>query len=237
MSKSPWLPGVHSAPNIQTSPTVYELENRALDRPGKITDAMWGIHPWDDSVVCDLGSGTGFWIKEFQAAARHVFAVEPHGPSRLLTNIRIARNRWENASVLAGSAEKTHLARNTVDFIHARFAYFWGPGCEAGITEARRILRPGGTLLIIDNDLREGTFSRWLGRLPERYQRDPDAVDGFWGKLGFSMRTVSSSWSFDQRDDLEAVVRLELPSIAEEILGEHDGLEVDYGFRLFWRTF
>jgi SAM-dependent methyltransferase len=158
--------------------------------------------------------------------------VEPHGPSRLLAHERVVRNQWENVSVLAGSAAKSHLAPRSVDLVHARFAYFWGPGCEPGIREMERVLAPGGTLVIIDNDLRVGTFAAWLARLPARYVRDPDAIDAFWRSEGFQLQTVRSSWSFDRRSDLEAVVRLELPSIADALLAEHEGLEVDYGFRI-----
>jgi len=236
-STGPWLPGVHSAPNIQSAPTVYELENLALDRARLITDAMWTFSPWDHAVVCDLGAGTGFWCSEFQAAARHVFAVEPHGPSRLLASVRLAKHRWENVSVLAGSASKTHLASNSVDLVHARFAYFWGPGCEPGVSEVQRILRPGGSFIVIDNDLRTGTFASWLKRLPARYQRDPDIIDAFWRDQGFEAKTVRSSWHFDRRSDLEAVVKLELPSIADAVLAEHKGLQVDYGFRLFLKRY
>jgi len=233
--RMPWLPGVHKAPNIQSDPDTYEIENLALDRDRLITDALWAVKPWDGAVVCDLGAGTGFWASEFQAAARHVFLVEPHGPSRMLAASRIAHQGWENVSLLVGSAEKTHLAPRTCDLVHARFAYFWGPGCDAGLEEVERVLRPGGVLAIIDNDLRDGTFADWLSRLPSAHQRDPDTVDAFYRERGFAIQTVRSSWRFDRREDLEAVVRLELPSIAEEVLADHRGLEVDYGFRLFTR--
>ncbi|MCO4768577.1 MAG: class I SAM-dependent methyltransferase [Deltaproteobacteria bacterium] len=234
---APWLPGVHSAPNIQSAPAIYEIENLALDRERLITDAMWSVMPWDEAVVCDLGAGAGFWASEFQAAAKHVFLVEPHGPSRLLAAMRVAKHRWENVSVMAGSASKSHLATGTVDFVQSRFAYFWGPGCEPGIKEVERILRPGGAFVMIDNDLRAGTFAEWLRKLPERYQRDPYEIDAFWRSQGFQLSTVRSSWRFDRRSDLEAVVKLELPSICDEVLAQHEGLEVDYGFRIISKRF
>jgi hypothetical protein len=44
--------------------------------------------------------------------------------------------------------------------------------------------------------------------------------------------------SFTAREDLEAVVRIELPAdVAETALASHDGLEVDYAVNLFWRHF
>jgi len=228
-----WLPGVHVAPNIQGDARTYEIENEALDPDGHITAAMRGIRDWTDAVVCDLGAGTGYWAKTFADTAQHVFCVEPHGPSRMLACARVARMRWMGVSVLAGSAEKTNLATNSADFVHARFAYFWGPGADAGLEEVARILRPGGAFVMIDNDLRRGTFARWLGQTDPSHQRDPDVVDAWWLERGCAITDVPSCWRFQSRADLEAVVRLEFPSIAEQLLAEHDGLEVEYVYRLF----
>jgi SAM-dependent methyltransferase len=230
-----WLPGVHTAPNIQDDPAVYELENRALDPDGLILAAMAELAPWAGRVAVDLGAGTGFWVPHIAATARHVFAIEPHGPSRIQAMKRLSEAGIENASVLVGSAEQTFLAADSVDVIHARFAYFWGPGCERGLAEVARILRPGGALLVIDNDLERGTFAEWLASLPSPYGRDGAAIDAFWADAGFSCTRVMSRWSFSSRADLEAVVRLEFRQHAERLLAGHTGLEVSYGYRIFHR--
>lgn len=33
----------------------------------------------------------------------------------------------------------------SVDVVHARFAYFWPPGCQAGLGEVLRMLTPAGS--------------------------------------------------------------------------------------------
>lgn len=229
----PWLPEVHASPNIQEDPDLYEIENAAVDPEGRLFEALARVLPWDDQVVVDLGAGTGFWVPHLAAAARHVFAVEPHGPSRTAAMARLSAAGID-ASVVAGAAARTHLQRGSVDRVFARFAYFWGPGCEGGLDEVRRILRPGGGMAMIDNDLREGTFAQWVQRA---YPRDPDAIDAFWAEQGFAALRVPSCWRFSTRPDLERVVRHEFRDHAPALLAGHRGLEIEVVFRVFWRRF
>ncbi|MED5373376.1 MAG: class I SAM-dependent methyltransferase [Myxococcota bacterium] len=234
MSRTPWLPGVHATPNLQDAPETYELENRAADPEGLIWEALDEIHPWEDQLVVDLGAGSGFHVPRFAQRARHVYAVEPHGPSRLLAMERLLRLGLTNASVLIGSAEHTGLQSDSMDLVVARFAYFWGPGCEQGLQEVDRILRPGGALIVVDNDLQQGTFAQWLQRA---YPRDRGAVESFWRSKGFQARTVATCWRFQRREELEAVVHNEFRDHAPVLLDQHTGLEIQVGLRLFWRCF
>jgi SAM-dependent methyltransferase len=233
-----WLPGVHAAPNIQTDPDAYEIENRAVDPDGRIEAAMRAIADWAGRDVLDLGAGTGFHVPALAATARHVYAVEPHDQSRVSAMERCARLGVLNASVLTGSAEAIPLRDGTVDVVHARFAYFWGAGSEPGIAEVRRVLRPGGTAFVIDNDLRTGTFASWLRRSSASGGRDAAEVEQFWVDQGFSLTTIPSAWRFERRADLERVVRNEFPAeLARELIAEHAGLEVEYVYALYARTF
>ncbi|MFT5679492.1 MAG: SAM-dependent methyltransferase [Myxococcota bacterium] len=232
-----WLPGVHIAPNIQDDPGLYEIENRALDPDGLLLAAMADLAPWADRVAVDLGAGAGFWVPHLATTARHVFAVEPHGPSRILAMKRLSEAGIANASVLVGSAEQTFLAADSVDVVHARFAYFWGAGCEHGLAEVARILKPGGSLLVIDNDLERGTFAEWLTSLPPPYGRDGAAIDAFWAAAGFSCARVLSRWSFGSREELEAVARLEFREHADRLIAGHVGLDISYGYKVFYRQY
>jgi SAM-dependent methyltransferase len=232
------LPGVHGAPNIQSAPEIYELENRAADPEGLIEAAMWRIAPWDGKVFLDLGAGTGFHLARWHSQAAHVFAIEPHAQSRLAAMRRVSEQGLVNTSVLNGSAERTPLRDHAVDIVHARFAYFFGPGGEAGLAELERIVRREGAAFIIDNDLRSGTFAQWLRQSPHAPQPDPDTVEGFWASHGFSLERIASEWRFDPRASLEAVVRLEFgEALAERLLAEHSGTRVEYHYCLYHRRY
>lgn len=230
------LPGVHLSPNIQDAPDTYEIENAAADPDRHIETAMAAIAQWHNRIVLDLGAGTGYHIERFHNTAAHVVAMEPNDASRLRAMRRVAALGLLHASVMTGSAERILLPDASVDVVHARFAYFFGPGCEPGLAELARVIRPRGTAFIIDNDLRTGDFARWLRLLP--WVDDPSVVEDFWSAHGFTLRRIASEWRFKCRADLEAVVRIEFPSeAAERILRAHEGTRVEYHYCLYYRHF
>lgn len=230
------LPGVHVSPNIQDAPSIYEIENRAVDPEGKIEETMKALAPWEGKIVLDLGAGDGFYLERFDALAAHVIAVEPYDPSRLRAMARVAALGLTRTSVMTGSAEQILLPDASVDIVHARFAYFFAPDCEPGLLELVRVVRSGGVAFIVDNDLRSGTFAAWLRRSP--WAKDADVVEGFWTDHGFTLHRVVSEWRFESRADLEAVVRIEFPGhLGEQILEEHKGSQVDYHYCLYVRRY
>ena len=223
------------SPNIWDTPDVYELENRAADRVGVLERAIDALYPWDGADVLDLGCGTGFHLPRLAARGARVVGVEPHLPLVARGRERLARMGWP-AALVAGEAEAIPLRDCTLDILQARWAYFFGAGCEPGLAEARRVLRPGGIIAVIDNDTTRSTFGRWFRRAYPAY--DPVAVQRFWDRQGFTTEAHTIEWTFDRRDDLEAVVQIELPpSVARTVLDAHQGLTVDYGVALRWRRY
>jgi len=235
----PEFPGVHQSPNITETPAIYEVENLAADRECLIEAAMERVKSWEQAVLADIGAGTGYHAVRFAKKAKHVIAVEPIDHLRRAIMRRVIEQEAGNVSVIAGSAESTGLADHSVDIAHARFAYFFGPGCEAGLREVERVIRPGGAFFVIDNDWRDGQFAEWLRSAPVAQIFDPpDAIDEFWSANDFSAQKIDSSWSFDTRADLEAVVRIEFPAeVADRIVATHRGTSVSYSYRLFWRFY
>jgi len=196
---------------------------------------MRSLGEWSGRDVLDIGCGSGYHLPFFAADARTVTGVEPHHQLRALAERRT--RRLDNVSVLAGLADALPVADATVDIAHARWAYFFGPGSEPGLAELDRVMRRGGTAFVIDNDAERSTFGGWFRRgFPEV---SPADVERFWSLRGWSRERLLCAWTFDARDDLEAVVRIELPTaVAEQVLDEYDGgLEIDYAVNLWWRSF
>ena len=223
------------SPNIWDTPDVYEVENRGVDRAGVIEKAMAALHPFDGADLVDVGCGSGFHLPRFlELGCASVVGVEPHPPLVELAQERVAG--LPGVRVVEGVAQALPLGDDSVDLAHARWAYFFGAGCEPGLAELERVLRPGGTAYVIDNDGTRSTFGRWFGRAYPSY--DPLAVERFWARQGWSRERLTIQWTFDSRADFEEVVRIEFPETAAEgILAEHEGSSVDYAVSLWHRQF
>jgi SAM-dependent methyltransferase len=246
--------GVLPSPNIWGSPAGYEVENRGVDPAGVIEAAMAAVRPWDAAVVLDIGCGTGFHLPRFARRAATVIGVEPHPPLRNLARERVAAlsrgstgapaaSRIEapgaggtaRIEVRGGTAQALPVPDASVDVVHARWAYFFGPGCEPGLHEISRVLRRGGAAFVIDNDATRSTFGSWFRRAHPDY--DPEAVRRFWARQGWQRTELDIRWEHVTRADFETAVRLEFaPDLANQLLAEHPGTSVDYAVNLFWRT-
>jgi SAM-dependent methyltransferase len=201
------LPDFKPAPNQGGNIGLYETENRALDPDGHVLAAMRARAPWAGRTLLDLGCGSGYWLSGYADEAAEVIGVEPD--PRLLP---LAAGRDPRARVLEGSAEHLPLADQSVDVVHARFAYFFPPGCDAGLAEVMRVLRPGGTLVVVGNDLRSGEFAGLLRAATGMLvPAGGDEAEAWWAARGADRTTVRSSWRFSSRADFEAVLRMEFP--------------------------
>ena len=202
---------------------------------------MEAVAGWAGRTVLDIGCGTGFHLPRFARSAAQVHAVEPHPDLAALARRRVTRAARREpglapVDVRVGTAQDLPLPDASVDVVHARWAYFFGPGCEPGLRELDRVVRRGGTAFVVDNDGSRSTWGSWFRRgYPEV---DPEAVVRFWTSRGWSRSPVTTRLAFTDRAELEAVVRIELDrATADAVLAQHVGTEVDYAVDVWWRHY
>ncbi|WP_238385250.1 class I SAM-dependent methyltransferase [Nesterenkonia muleiensis] len=219
------------AANQGADPGLYELENQALDPEGILWTELEKAAPWEDRTLVDLGCGSGFWLPKYHSA-HQLIGVEPDE-----SLLPLARARTSQAEVRHGSAEHLPLEAESVDVVHARFAYFFPSrhlDPTPGLNEVARVLRPGGRLVVIDNDGLHGEFAQLLGAsAPAQRQGHGDYSTRWWAQRGATTTEVMSSWRFTSRDDLEAVLRLEFGEVADPWLAANpQAVGLSYGYLL-----
>jgi len=128
------------------------VENYVKFRPSYPTDAVdciiqqTGVN--DQSVIADLGSGTGKFTRLLLEHGLSVLAVEPNDNMREASEKELSE--FAGFCSVSASAENTMLADNSVDLITVAQAFHWFDQ-DACKSEWLRILRPNGYVALVWN--------------------------------------------------------------------------------------
>lgn len=129
------------------------VENYVRFRPGYPPEIIGllreecGLTP--DSVVADIGSGTGKLTELFLENGNRVFGVEPNREMREAGEGLL--QHFPRFTSVDGTAEATTLVGHSVDLITAGQAFHWFD-VENCRVEFSRILKPGGQVVVVWND-------------------------------------------------------------------------------------
>lgn len=187
------------------------VENYAKYRPN---------YPWEviellradcgltaDSVVADIGSGTGISTELLLKNGNRVFAVEPNPQMRSTAEALLGS--YSGFTSVEGTAESTGLQSNTVDFVVAAQAFHWFDQEKARL-EFVRILKPGGWVVLVWNERRLDStpFLRDCEELLLRYGTDygkiryeniTKGIRSFFSPDVFQRKSVENLQEFDFR--------------------------------------
>lgn len=104
-----------------------------------------------ESLVADIGAGTGILTRQLLHNHLKVVGVEPNSDMRkILKKLEVN----ENFRAIYGTAEHTNLENNSIDLIVVAQAFHWFDK-EKFKKECKRILKPDGSVWILWNQLDE----------------------------------------------------------------------------------
>jgi ubiquinone/menaquinone biosynthesis C-methylase UbiE len=107
-----------------------------------------------DSIIADIGSGTGILSQIFLENGNIVYGIEPNSEMRNAAEKTL--KHYKNFISINGTAEKTTLNRDNVDLITAGQSFHWFDVNKAK-NEFNRILRSSGYILLIWNIRKKAT--------------------------------------------------------------------------------
>jgi SAM-dependent methyltransferase len=145
----------------------------------------------EDSVIADVGSGTGISTRMLLENGNVVFGVEPNGPMRAAAE-NILKDFAKFTSI-DGTATETNLPDASVDLVTAFQAFHWFDGDKTR-DEFVRILKPGGYVALIWNERQVDTneflveYEKFLLKYASDYTKvrhentGPEELRRFFGK-------------------------------------------------------
>jgi arsenite methyltransferase len=164
----------------------------------RATRALLALQPGER--VLDIGSGPGFLAEEMAAEVGLGGGVVGLDPSESM--LAIARRRPGAVEYVEGDALALPFADETFDAAVATQVYEYVADMPAALAEARRVLRPGGRLLILDTDWdsivwhstdrdrMERVLEKWNDHLADPYL--PRRLPGLLRDAGFDLREVAT---------------------------------------------
>lgn len=158
-------------------------------------------------TVLEVGSGTGFWLNLLHAKVPDVFGLDYS-----LGMIREAQRQPAPLKLLRGSAPYLPYRDGIFDLVYCVDAIHHFGDHRRFISEAFRVLKPGGALAVIGHDPHEGT-SRWY------------IYDYFHGALDTDLRRYPSGRTVIQSMMSEGYVNVSMQTV-EHILNLHVGYAV-----------
>jgi ubiquinone/menaquinone biosynthesis C-methylase UbiE len=159
-----------------------------------------------DSVIADVGSGTGILSQLFLQNGNRVFGIEPNIEMRNAGDRLL--NHFRRFTSVAGTAEATTLDDHSVHMFAAGQAFHWFDR-EKARAEFARILKPNGWVVLVWNDRRTNSsaFLKAYERLLSDYGTDYKEVDHkrinkeairvFFGSERFKTMTFENSQVLD----------------------------------------
>lgn len=113
----------------------------------------------DGDVIADIGAGTGLYALMFSEAvgpSGRVYAEDIEPLFLDLINRRAEDSGFENITAVLGRENDVTLPDNSMDVVFIADTYHYFGDREAVMKSVMKALKPGGSLIMVDYDLKPG---------------------------------------------------------------------------------
>lgn len=160
-----------------------------------------------DSIIADVGSGTGILSTLFLENGNRVLGIEPNPDMRLAAERSLQEPYEDLFHSVAATAEATTLLDQSMDFVTAGQSFHWFDPRRTR-DEFARILKPRGLVVLVWNRRRGPIslmrdFDRLLDTCGENHRRHShhqvgeEEIAAFFGPGGFELGTFYNEQTFD----------------------------------------
>jgi ubiquinone/menaquinone biosynthesis C-methylase UbiE len=146
---------------VEQIPWLYDAWCAVLERCGLQSWRRWLVDGARGRTL-EVGCGTGRNLPFYRAGAR-VVAIEPWADA-----LARARRRGPSAALVQARAEALPFRASSFDTVVSALVFCSVADVDAGLAEVRRVLKPGGSLRMIEH---VRSTRPWKARFQDRFER------------------------------------------------------------------
>ncbi len=170
--------------------------------------------PEKPCAVLDVGAGTGFVSLLLAEQGHQCKGLDLSEKMLSVAREKAARSGYGNVSFAIGDAEETGEEDNRYDVVINRHLVWTLPHPEQAIQEWKRVLKPGGKLIILEGN--------W------HYNRLPDRISVFFGKCLLSLQEKRNA--FSHQGDYDEALKESLPMLKSKNAKRLSAMVAEAGF-------
>jgi ubiquinone/menaquinone biosynthesis C-methylase UbiE len=201
-----------------------------------ILPALQQICPLAGRDVADLGAGTGRISRLLAPLVNHVTLLDSSAHMLDVAAARLRGDGLRNWEIQVADHRVLPLGENTVDLVISGWSLgylvvwdedgLWRKALRRALSEMRRVLRPGGTIVVLET---LGTGHETPHRLEKL-----DAYFGFLEEAGFASTWIRTDYRFASLDEEEELTRFFFgDELAEQVL-DHGQLTLPECTGVWW---
>jgi SAM-dependent methyltransferase len=189
-------------------PTLHALLGAAIDPERKVLTALERITPLSGRRIADVGTGIGHYPMLLARRTGRTYGIESD-PSLLAEARRRAGDAHQpNIRIVEGAPTALPLRDGAVDVVLTS-QIDPSDASLGAIAEARRVIRPGGRLIVIGYYGRDDVASLLEPEVIEHVMDATQRRTGWWLRNGFKIKVVHAKLDLgDDRTAHELLPRL-----------------------------
>lgn len=217
----------------------YDKLVQAEDYQGHLLAALRELKPIENSTIVELGAGTGRITAQLLPYVKHIYAFDLTPAMLRLANQKLQQFGTYNGSLATADSRAVPISAKSADIVVEGWSFVqimtwhmdnWQEEVGRAVQEMLRIVRPGGTIILIET-LGTGVTE------PKPPAQFLAAYEYFERKWQFSFRWIRTDYCFSTMEEIQQKV---CPIFGEAMLERtyqsETGIILPECTGIWWRT-
>ena len=162
--------------------TVYDRINPFIWNEQMRSDAIGMLDIDEDDTVLDVGCGTGFATEGLLEETEHVYGLDQSVDQMEKAWAKLGKH--DRVQFVRGDAERLPYASDSFDIVWSSGSIEYWPNPVAALREFRRVVKPGGQVLVVGPNNPKNTVVQRLADAVMLFYDDEEA-DRMFTEAGF----------------------------------------------------